>query len=116
METAPLTTPSGFILDPPDQSQPPQSASPSPATQMVAPTRSALVRGTPLPPTSPLKQVEEAIVQPPSPRGRGFLGRMGMAEWLLKYRGYLLEQIQNGKELEVILVDLLLVAALPTAA
>jgi hypothetical protein len=60
--------------------------------------------------------MEEPIEEPPGPRGRGFLGRLGMAEWLLKYRNYLLHQIQSGRELEVIVIDLLLVAALPTAA
>jgi hypothetical protein len=80
----------------------------------VGQTRTVVVQSPFSPPTA--YTMEEPIEEPPAPRGRGFLGRLGMAEWLLKYRGYLLQQIQSGRELEVIVIDLLLVAALPTAA
>ncbi len=62
-----------------------------------------------------IRPEEDEDVDPPTERGRGFLGRLSIAEWLLKYRGYLLRQIESGRELEVILIDLLIVAALPTA-
>jgi hypothetical protein len=51
----------------------------------------------------------------PLPRDGSLIGRLAIAEWLLKHRDHLLHQIEEGRELPVILVDLLLVAALPTA-
>lgn len=113
MEPTSQPAPPDFILDTANSSHSSLASPPAPPTLQVVKPTATLTRGVPLAP--PLPQ-EEAVIEPPGPRGRGFLGRLGMAEWLLKYRGYLLEQIRNGKELEVILVDLLLVAALPTAA
>jgi hypothetical protein len=83
--------PNGFMLG---------DTSPGPSTATGAPAR--------VPPT------EEPMVEAP-PRDRSFLGRLAMAEWLLKHRDYLLAQIEGGHEIEVILVDLLLITALPTA-
>jgi hypothetical protein len=51
----------------------------------------------------------------PPPRGEGFWGRLTIAEWLLKHRDYLLAQIESGREVQVILLDLLVVAIVPTA-
>jgi hypothetical protein len=65
--------------------------------------------------TAPLSPPAPAVEAPPE-RDRTFAGRIAIAEWLLKHRDYLLEQIDRGREVEVILWDLLLVALLPTAA
>ena len=51
----------------------------------------------------------------PPERERSLWGRLGIAEWLLKHRDYLISQIENGREVQVILADLLLVAIVPTA-
>ncbi|MCC2668196.1 MAG: actin-binding protein, partial [Armatimonadetes bacterium] len=51
----------------------------------------------------------------PEARERTLAGRLGIAEWLLKHREYLITQIEAGHEVQVILADLLLVAILPTA-
>jgi hypothetical protein len=51
----------------------------------------------------------------PAPRGTGLLGRLSMAEWLLKHRDYLLDEIEQGREIPVILADLLVVSFVPTA-
>src|SRR5438128_1039528 len=75
------------------------------------------VRTSPAPrpaPSLPGPVMAEAVEEP-APRSRGFLGRLAIAEWLLKHRDTLLAQIDAGHEVEVILVDLLLVALLPTA-
>ena len=56
---------------------------------------------------------------PPDPappaRDRSIVGRLTIAEWLLKHRDHLLTEIENGREVPVIVADLLLVAVLPTA-
>jgi hypothetical protein len=51
----------------------------------------------------------------PGRRDRSFFGRLAIGEWLLKHRDTLLEQIEKGHEVPIILADLLLVAAVPTA-
>ena len=70
------------------------------------------------PPPNPVLQQPPAAAAPvekPAQREGGFLGRLAMAEWLLKHREYLLDQIERGHEVPVILVDLIIVALLPTA-
>lgn len=74
------------------------------------------VTSYPLPPShrpAPVVQHEEEVE--PEERERTLAGRLGIAEWLLKHREYLITQIENGHEVQVILADLLLVAILPTA-
>jgi hypothetical protein len=58
---------------------------------------------------------QPAAVDEPPPRGRGLWGRLSIAEWLLKHRDYLLAQIDGGREVPVIVADLLIVALVPTA-
>jgi hypothetical protein len=58
---------------------------------------------------------EETEEPEPEARERTLAGRLGIAEWLLKHREYLITQIESGHEVQVILADLLLVAILPTA-
>ncbi|HTE19627.1 MAG TPA: hypothetical protein VK689_14770 [Armatimonadota bacterium] len=70
--------------------------------------------GSPEPRPAPLSVPAEHELEP-APRDRSFLGRLTIAEWLLKHRDYLLAQIEAGREVPVILTDLLLVAVVPTA-
>jgi len=56
-----------------------------------------------------------AATPTPLPRDRTFAGRLSMAEWLLKHREYLLDEIEAGREIPVILADLLVVCLVPTA-
>jgi len=60
-------------------------------------------------PPQPLRDEE------PEPREGGLMGRLAVAEWLLKHRDYLIRQIERGHEVPVILADLVLVSVLPTA-
>jgi hypothetical protein len=64
----------------------------------------AVPNGTPPPP----------LADPPA-RGRGLLSGLTMAEWLLKHREFLFAEIEAGREIQVILMDLLAVAVAPTA-
>src|SRR3712207_6521980 len=65
-------------------------------------------------PAEPPVPVFEAAVAEPPPRDRSFLGRLSIAEWLLKHREYLLKQIEQGREVPLIVADLLLITLLPT--
>jgi hypothetical protein len=65
-----------------------------------------------LPVTMPPPKAEP--IETPPPRDRSLQGRLSIAEWLLKHRDYLLDQIEQGREVQVILADLLLITLLPT--
>lgn len=54
------------------------------------------------------------VPDPAPDRDRTFLGRLSMAEWLLKHRDFLIDQIEAGRGLPLILIDLVLVTVLPT--
>ena len=58
-------------------------------------------------------QAAPAAAEPPA-RDRSLYGRLSIAEWLLKHRDYLLDQIQAGREVSLILADLVLITVLPT--
>lgn len=66
-------------------------------------------------PTAPVVGVVPQPTPAPLERDGSLFGRLAIAEWLLKHRDHLLAEIEAGRELPMILVDLLLVAALPTA-
>ena len=51
---------------------------------------------------------------PPKPRGAGFLGRLALIEWLLKYRDHLFEDILSGTNLGRYILDAFLVTLLGT--
>ncbi len=71
--------------------------------------------------TVPLTPPEAALapsMEAPAPSlGRtGLAGRLALAEWLLKHRDALLDQIESGSQVGVILADLLLIGVVPAAA
>ena len=77
-----------------------------PVAQPYGPVAAAPLGG---PPVSVQEETE------PAPRGEGLVGRLAMAEWLLKHRDHLLAEIAAGREVQVILKDLLFIAIVPTA-
>lgn len=62
----------------------------------------------------PPVQTQPAVQEAAPPRDRSFYGRLAMAEWLLKYRDQLLDEIDGGRAVAVIVADLILVTVLPT--
>ena len=60
----------------------------------------------PVPPSPPASPPQ------PPPRGKGFLGRLALIEWLLKYRGRLFGDILERRHLGACILDALLVAVL----
>jgi hypothetical protein len=85
------------------------------ALDVPAGAASATRPGSPAPAAGQANPERQAALEEPAPRDRSFAGRIAIAEWLLKHRDYLLAQIQAGREVHVIMADLLLVALLPTA-
>lgn len=67
-------------------------------------------------PSGPIQpQTATALVEAPPERREGPLAWLGTTEWLLKHRDHLVREIAAGRELQVILWDLLLVTVIPTA-
>lgn len=74
-------------------------------------------QGTQIQPSGPI-QPQPRPVPPddaPPPRRTGGAAWLGMTEWLLKHRDHLVREIEQGRETQVILWDLLLATVIPTA-
>jgi hypothetical protein len=85
------------------RSEPPASSIPLPP-----PTEPPAPPPTPPPPAPPPGPPPE----PPGPRKLGFLGRIALIEWLLKYREHLFEDIVERRNLGRYILDAFLVTLL----
>jgi len=88
---------------------------PFPGSNPIFPAGSPPPPAIILPPQSSPPVPAPDPAEPPPPRSRSLGGRLEMAEWLLKHRDYLLDQIERGREVPVILADLVLVSVIPAS-